>query len=209
VTPALPAGAQSVFPSKGAESVAPALGKGLVGDGNGDGILDSVQPDVVSTSLLDTSGKVLALTMVAGGQNGKSAGTAALPEFTSLGQLAPAAGILPVAMSAPLNVLTFTATVVQADQPVPFSIYVDAASSAKGFWVKNAGGYWVNLASKVNGGAVVLEEGKLRVDFKIQDGGEFDNSAGSGVVGVASGILGDMPLTLMGTTTDIPMNFSL
>jgi len=26
---------------------------------------------------------------------------------------------------------------------------------------------------------------------------------------VASGILGDMPLTLMGTTTDIPMNFSL
>jgi len=121
----------------------------------------------------------------------------------------PAAGSLPVSMAAPLEVLSFTAKVVSPDQAVPFSVYVDPSLGAKGFWVKNANGLWVNLASSVNGGAVVSEQGQLRIDFKIRDGGEFDNSSDPSVVGTTMGILGDLPLTLMGKTSDIPNNFSI
>ena len=212
VVPVIPPGGKSVFPSADAEALVPGLGKGLAGDGNGDGILDNAQPDVLSVRLTDASGKAAQLTMVAGGQNGKSAGAAgaaAVPEFTSLVQVAPAAGSLPASMAAPLEVLSFTAKVAVPDQAVPFSIYVDPAMGAKGFWVKNAAGFWVNLASKVNGGAVVSEEGQLRIDFNIKDGGEFDNSSDPSVVGTTMGILGDLPLTLMGKTSDIPDNFSI
>jgi hypothetical protein len=212
VVPVIPPGGKSVFPSADAEALVPGLGKAVAGDGNGDGILDNVQPDVLSVRLTDASGKAAQLTMVAGGQNGKSAGAAgaaAVPEFTSLVQVTPAAGSLPASMAAPLEVLSFTAKVAVPDQAVPFSIYVDPAMGAKGFWVKNAAGFWVNLASKVNGGAVVSEEGQLRIDFNIKDGGEFDNSSDPSVVGTTMGILGDLPLTLMGKTSDIPDNFSI
>jgi hypothetical protein len=210
--PVLPTGAVSVLPSTSAETLAPALGNGLAGDGNGDGVLDNLQSDVVSTSLTDGSGKAAFLTMVAGGQNGKSAGTAnaaSVPEFTSLAQLKPAAGSLPSMLTAPVDALVFTAKVAVPNQVVPFSIYLDESVGAKGFWVKNTAGNWVNLASQVNGGKVVGEEGKLRIDFNIKDGGEFDTSTDPSVVGTTLGILGDLPLTLMGKTNDIPENFSL
>jgi hypothetical protein len=212
VAPVIPPGGKSVFPSADAEALVLGLGKGLAGDGNGDGVLDNAQPDVLSVRLTDSSGKAAQLTMVAGGQNGKSAGAAgaaAVPEFTSLVQVAPTAGSLPASMAAPLEVLSFTAKVAAPDQSVPFSIYVDPATGAKGFWVKNMAGFWVNLASQVNGGAVVSEEGQLRIDFKIMNGGDFDNSSDTSVVGTTMGILGDLPLTLMGKTSDIPENFSI
>jgi hypothetical protein len=41
------------------------------------------------------------------------------------------------------------------------------------------------------------------------NGGDFDNSSDTSVVGTTMGILGDLPLTLMGKTSDIPENFSI
>jgi len=55
-----------------------------------------------------------------------------------------------------------------------FSLYVDTDLGVNGYWKQNSAGTWVNLASSVFGGTMVEEGGRLRLDFAITDGGEFD-----------------------------------
>ena len=53
---------------------------------------------------------------------------------------------------------------------------------------------------------MVQEGDKLRLDFKLVDGGEFDtNNMADGVI-TAQGGLAHMPLSLVGYTPDMPVS---
>jgi len=62
----------------------------------------------------------------------------------------------------------------------------------------------VNLASAPFGGQMVNEGGKLRLDFQITDGGDFDaDEAVDGVI-TAPGAAAFMPLSIVGASPDTP-----
>ncbi len=164
----------------------------VAGDGNGDGVQDSQQAGVTSTTFLQTTtseskpagAPSTFITLVADSLGGKAdpdAGTAAITGIVQ--KDAPA--VLPEGMSAPLGLIGFTASIAQAGSQETFSLYVDAQLGVNGYWKKDASGTWINLASEAYGGKMVSEGGKLRLDFQIVDGGQFDSD------GVANGTISD------------------
>lgn len=188
----------------------------LVGDGNGDGVLDGTQPAVASTTFLKTptpqSNPTDALpvnvTLVVDALGGKvdpDANTAEVTQFVQ--RDAPAN--LPASLSMPLGLFELTATVAASGiagvgTTETFSLYIDVGIGANGYWVQNAKGIWCNLASEAYGGKMVLEGGKLRLDFQLLDGGEFDTDGlVNGSVGNV-GAVGNMPLSLVGFAQDVP-----
>jgi len=80
----------------------------------------------------------------------------------------------------------------------------DGSFWVNGYWKQNAAGTWVNLASAPFGGAIVEEGGRLRLDFKITDGGEFDADGKVDGVITDPGAVGSMPLSIVGYTPDLP-----
>src|SRR6218665_1281984 len=110
---------------------------GLAGDGNGDGIKDSQQVAVASTR---------DQTLVAGSQNGKL-----LPDsnarITELVR-SDAPANLPKGMEMPIGLTSFKASLAEGRSTESFSLYVDQALGANGYWVKDSTGTWVNLASE-------------------------------------------------------------
>jgi len=195
-------------------SLPPASG-GLVvtGDGNGDGMADRLQTDVVSVPFRNTPqvsqhpyAHVVFVTLVAGSTQGKvdTTGSTSAALASVVQQDAPAN--LPAALDMPLGVIGFTANVGTARTEETFSLYVGAGTSVNGYWVLGNAGVWVNLASAAYGGAMVQEGDKLRLDFKLVDGGEFDtNNMADGVI-TAQGGLAHMPLSLVGYTPDMPVS---
>ncbi|WP_425913261.1 Ig-like domain-containing protein [Pseudomonas sp. GWSMS-1] len=173
----------------------PGGGAPLQGDGNGDGIRDSEQSDVTSlvfrqTGQISTDPSALQapLTLVANSLAGQTNpdGNA---KITYIEQLdAPA--VLPDGLSAPLGLLAFAAKVDIPGANETFSLFIDASLGVNGYFKQNASGVWVNLADPANGGQIITEYGKTRLDFVIQDGGEFDADGKADGIITDPGILG-------------------
>ncbi|HMZ01319.1 MAG TPA: hypothetical protein PLU79_16845, partial [Burkholderiaceae bacterium] len=187
--------------SSAAEALAPALRSGgAVGDGNGDGLQDALQAAVVSAPLAKTGG-VSYVTLVADADHGQvhPGSTVAVTAFA---QSAAPAGA-PVGTSAPLGATAFTSQTDTVGGVETFSLYVSASVAANGYWVHASDGNWVNLASAAQGGQVVAEGDKVRIDFQIQDGGRFDaDHVADGHVH-QDGVAAFVPLTSLGLPPDV------
>jgi uncharacterized repeat protein (TIGR02059 family) len=185
------------------ENQAPAVNVpgAITGDGNGDGVLDSQQSNVTSTIFRvtnfisqDPGAPQTFVTLAAAGANGSTTGTD-VPVITRVEQRdAPAD--LPDGMSAPLGLISFTARLAAGADSGSFSLYVDPALGANGYWKQDASGTWVNLASEAYGGRMVAVGGKLRLDFVIQDGGAFDADGRADGTITDPGAMGSMPLSI-------------
>jgi hypothetical protein len=185
------------------ESSVPAHGSQAVsGDGNGDGIPDVNQADVVSVLLRPTGSMPSSfVTLVADSNQGQTTPNsgALITGFTQSDTF-----VAPPMADAPLGQISFTATAPTAGATETFSLYVDASVGANGFWVHDASGTLVNLASAAFGGQVVQEGDRTRLDFRVADGSQFDHdAAANGSIDLA-GLAGYMPLSLLGYTPDLP-----
>lgn len=181
--------------SNAVESLVPTLpvaggGTPVAGDGNGDGIADTQQAAVSSTQFrvtdnisTDPAATPTFVTLVADSTDGKaSSGSGAT--ITEIRQLdAPAD--MPAELTTPLGLISFKASIAEAGSQETFSLFVDANLAVNGYWKQDASGTWVNLASEAHGGKMVSEGGKLRLDFVIEDGGQFDAD------GLANGSISD------------------
>ncbi|WP_265289303.1 SwmB domain-containing protein [Verminephrobacter eiseniae] len=162
------------------------------GDGNGDGISDSEQPAV---------GSIDGATLVVGSQDGK-----VKPDnqsrITGLEQkTAPAQ--LPKGMEMPIGLLNFSTAQATAGASESFSLYVDPDRGVTGYWVQDRTGTWVNLASEPYGGKMVTEGNRLRLDFQIEDGGQFDaDGAANGHI-TTPGAAAHMPLSIVGVAPEV------
>ncbi|GHD79421.1 DUF4347 domain-containing protein [Vogesella fluminis] len=176
------------------ENAVPAVpdskGNTVIGDGNGDGHTDSTQANVSSVAFLNTTtaqsnpgaAKPVYVTLVADSDSGKTGATAtaALSDVKQLDKPADA----PADLTMPLGLIAFKADAGSAGASKNFSLYVDSSISVNGYW-KKLGSDWVNLASEQYGGKLITEGGKTRLDFSIEDGGQFDND------GKADGVITD------------------
>ncbi|ABM57784.1 outer membrane protein [Verminephrobacter eiseniae EF01-2] len=180
--------------SNAQEDLAPGLlrsdgSAGMAGDGNGDGIKDSQQIAVASTR---------DQTLVAGSQDGKliPGSNARITELVR----SDAPTKLPKGMEMPLGLTSFKVSLAEGRSTESFSLYVDSALGANGYWVKNSAGTWVNLASEPYGGKVSSEGGRTRLDFQIQDGGQYDADGQVNGSISAPGAVAKMPLSIIGQT---------
>ncbi|WP_265652685.1 SwmB domain-containing protein, partial [Verminephrobacter aporrectodeae] len=170
------------------------------GDGNADGIADSTQSAVGSISVATSSSSSTSITLVADSQDGDvSADSAAC--ITSLEQKAPPAD-LPRALETPIELTSFRATLETAGSSETFSLFVDPATQSNGYWVEDRTGTWVNLTSAPYGGKMATEGERLRLDFQITDGGQFDADGKADGVITAPGAAGHMPLSIVGQAPD-------
>jgi hypothetical protein len=193
------ANASCTAPVLSGEDSAPGLNTtgltGVTGDGNGDGIADSSQTAVNSAQLRLTNAistnptaNPAFVTVVAGGSNGKANSSTAVVNSVSQ---ADAPATVPAGMVTPLGLVKIKASgPTNANQTV--SIYIDNTVTANGYWIRNAAGVWVNLASSARGGAVVSEGNKTRLDISVQDGGPFDSDNTSASIEL-NGVVGQMP----------------
>ncbi|ABM59324.1 hypothetical protein Veis_3607 [Verminephrobacter eiseniae EF01-2] len=109
---------------------------------------------------------------------------------------------LPKGMEMPIGLTSFKVSLAEGRSTESFSLYVDPATGATGYWVKNSAGTWVNLASEPYGGKVSSEGGRMRLDFQIQDGGEYDaDGLVNGSIS-APGAVAKMPLSIVGQASD-------
>lgn len=186
------------------EDLAPALSAGgVLGDGNGDGIADHKQANVTSAPLVRTDiknpdGSPVSsyVSLVADSVEGKVA-AGSVSKLTTFTQVASPAD-LPSDMSHPMGMIAFKADVGTAGKTENFSLYVDKSLSVNGYWKLDKFGDWVNLASEEYGGKLVVEGEKIRLDFQITDGGDFDAD------GKADGIITDPGAAGFGYTTKSP-----
>ncbi len=185
-------------------------GTTVAGDGNGDGIRDSEQASVASIGFVTSpsgesnpgSAPPTFTTLVASSQDGKVSGDPTNSRILSLTQK-DAPPDLPEGLEAPIGLVSFTVQLGQGKTSESFSLYVDPALGVNGYWKQDSSGTWTNIASEPYGGEMVMEGGRLRLDFQIVDGGEFD---GDGLVnGVITdpGAPGHMPLSIVGQSPDI------
>uniref|UniRef100_UPI0035AFB821 beta strand repeat-containing protein n=1 Tax=Zoogloea sp. TaxID=49181 RepID=UPI0035AFB821 len=185
------------------EGNAPSLGGGTAGDGNGDGIPDATQSAVVSAPVTVTSsGASSYVTLVADSTAGKVA-EGSTSTVTSFNQTATAA-YMPAASLTPLGSVNFSASTDTVSGLEHFSLYVDNNLGINGYWVTNADGTLINLASDAYGGRMVVEGDKLRLDFQIQDGGTLDHDGSANGNVQVDGAVGYVPLSLIAYTPDAP-----
>lgn len=149
-------------------------GTSVPGDGNGDGVADGEQPDVLSRQILMTD-------------QADEAPTDTEPTFVTLGpgfydDGTPAGGVARIThleqhsapedtsayATLPLGLLSFEAQLKPGATTGHFSLLVDATTEADGFYKQTEDGL-VNIAT-----AVTPVGDKIRIDFAIEDGGEFD-----------------------------------
>jgi len=163
--------------------------QGSSGDGNGDGVADTLQSDVTSVPFRTTNrisehpdAPETFVTLVADSVAGKpSESGSALRQVQQL----DAPLDLPEGIDMPLGQIGFTAEIEDAGAVESFSLYVDGDLRINGYWKQDADGDWANLASSAYGGQMVREGDRLRLDFVIEDGGEFDAD------GLANGVIVD------------------
>lgn len=187
-----------------AEAQVPGLGgSAATGDGNGDGMQDSLQPSVASIALAqgDSGGSSFA-TLVADSVGGKASGNPAAALTDVMATARPAD--LPSWAQAPTDGISFTSHTEAPGSTQNFSLYVDASLGVNGYWAKNAEGLMVNLASAPYGGQMVMEGDKMRLDFHITEGSEFDASAPGDTTIVGSGIAAHASMSIIGYAIDNP-----
>src|SRR6218665_152972 len=183
----------------------------VAGDRNADGVLDRTQPAVHSISVTPNANAPGSLadapsglvTLVNDSQDGKVR-PGSQERITSLEQKdAPAQ--LPKGMEMPIGLLHAQVTqAVDSGHPASLSLFVALALNVNELWVQDNGtGVWTNLASAPYGGKTVLEDGQLRLDIHIDDGGPFDaDGKVDGVVSVV-GAAAHMPLSIVGQAPDV------
>ena len=189
-------------------------GTTVAGDGNGDGIKDSEQASVGSIGFaLSSTGASnpgdappTFTTLVASSQNGKVGSGNDNSRIIGLEQL-DAPQDLPDGLQAPIGLVSFTVELAQGRSSESFSLYLDPALGVNGYWKQDASGTWVNLASEPYGGKMLMEGGRLRLDFQIVDGGQFDADGRADGVITDPGAPGHMPLSIMGLAPDMPQGF--
>ncbi len=182
----------------------------VAGDGNGDGIKDSQQDEVASIIFLLSptvqtnpgNAAPTFTTLVTSSQDGKVGSGNDNSRILSLQQL-DAPQDVPGGMQTPLGLVSFTVALAASKTGENFSLYLDPALGINGYWKQDASGTWVNLASEPYGGKMVMEGGRLRLDFRIEDGGQFDAD------GKADGIITDpgapayLPLSIVGHAPEL------
>lgn len=189
-------------------------GTTMDGDGNGDGIKDSQQPSVGSISFLLSptaesnpgNAPPTFTTLVASSQNGKVGSGNDNSRILSLSQKDAPADV-PQGMEMPIGLISFTVELGQGKSGENFSLYLDPALGVNGYWKQDASGTWVNIASEPYGGKTVMEGGKLRLDFHIEDGGQFDADGKVDGIITDPGAPAHMPLSITGMAPDLPQGF--
>ncbi|MCW5223622.1 choice-of-anchor U domain-containing protein [Verminephrobacter aporrectodeae] len=137
------------------------------------------------------------MTLVAGSQTPNSSSA----HITRLEQEdAPAP--LPQGMETPLGLLSFEATLATGRSSEKFSLYLDPTLGVNGYWVRDSAGNWVNLSSAPYDGKMANEGGRLRLDFEISDGGQFDADGRVNGIITAPGAAAQMSLSLVGQAPD-------
>lgn len=187
-------------------------GNGVIvsGDGNGDGIADSLQPEVSSaafrlTNLIsqNPNAEISYVTLVVSPSSetgGNPTGTASI---TAIRQVdAPTA--IPSEFKLPLGLIDFTAKITSIGGFETFSLFVENNLGINGYWKQNHEATWVNLASEAFGGKIIEVGNKLRLNFEIQDGGEFDADHSADGIIVDPGAAGQLPVSLIGQSPDLP-----
>jgi len=167
----------------------PAPVGGTTGDGNGDGIADREQQDVASVPFRNTpqptqepDAPPVFVSLTGGSEEGKSTGSGV--KLTNVRQI-DRPDDAPDSLEMPLGMIAFDAEIADVGGTEQFSLYVEGSVAVNGYWKQSNDGTWVNLASPEYGGRIVLEGDKLRLDFEITDGGQFDAD------GVANGVISD------------------
>ncbi|TYC54434.1 DUF4347 domain-containing protein [Zoogloea oleivorans] len=182
----------------------------VTGDGNGDGVKDSTQDDVASSPILKTPTAISNpgeapysfVTLVADAKAGKAdTADGNIAKIRAVEQL-DAPSSIPDTMTMPLGMLNFVAEVQNTSELETFSLYLDPALGVNGYWMQDTSSTWVNLASPIYGGQMVIEGGRLRIDFQVQDGGVFDTDGQADGVITAHGTVAFMPLSIVGTRPD-------
>jgi VCBS repeat-containing protein len=110
--------------------------------------------------------------------------------------------VIPNGMVTPLGVFNINGTG-NTDGTQHFSLYLDSALAVNGYWVQNANGLLVNLASAPYGGSTVIEGGKIHLSFTIEDGSEFDTSDAGGTIST-TGLAAQLDLSIIGLPSDVP-----
>jgi hypothetical protein len=110
--------------------------------------------------------------------------------------------VIPNSMVTPLGVFNITGTG-NTDGIEHFSLYLDSALAVNGYWVQNADGLLVNLASAPYGGSTVIEGGKIHLSFTIQDGSEFDTGDAGGTIST-TGLAALLDLSIIAHPSDVP-----
>ncbi len=173
------------------EGRVPSLDGSTIGDGNGDGTPDAEQSNVSSIPFLLTSTAVsnpadapeAFITLTSNGSRNVESDDDLLT-LRNVRQL-DAPNDRPDDLDMPFGLIAFEADIETVGGSHVFSLFVDDDVEANGYWKQNAAGDWVNLASAAFGGSLKGEGNKLRFDFVIEDGGEFDSD------GVANGVIVD------------------
>ncbi|MBI1772817.1 MAG: DUF4214 domain-containing protein [Burkholderiales bacterium] len=134
------------------------LGSGK-GDGNGDGKADQSQKEVGS------------LPWSNGGLVNTHYATLSIDQSLALSHTTTSASPvnLPNDLQLQYGLISSQITGVGTGKEVTMSIYTDKLGSVNGYWVQDKAGNWTNIAS-----TMTEVNGKLKVDFKITDGGAFD-----------------------------------
>ena len=183
----IPTDGGNILPS--IESQVPNLNGTAKGDGNGDNIPDQTQGDV--SSLLWNNGSLVA------GHYVTIANQQHLTQTHVETSNSPAA--LPADLRLPYGTLHTELTGFTAGKEVSFSLYTDELAPVNGYWVQNKAGDWVNIATNI-----LSANGKLKVDFKITDGGigDLDGKA-DGTISF-SGALGFKSIIPINPNTSLP-----
>ena len=195
------------------EDRAPGFSEADIGDGNGDDTPDAEQQDVASVPFLDSEtaesnpegAEEAFITIVADADEGKiDLDDDNEAEIIGVDQHDTPADV-PIGSSTPFGEIEFEVDVGQAGITETFSLYLDADTDINGFWVQDNDGRWINLASPARGGGVVIEgdprlangfvgavmfteDGRLRLDFQITDGGPFDGDGEANGIIVVTGM---------------------
>ena len=107
----------------------------------------------------------------------------------------------------PIGLISFTVALAEGVSTESFSLYLDPVLGINGYWKQDASGTWVTLASEPYGGKTVREGGRLRLDFHIEDGGQFDADGKADGIITDPGAPGYLPLSLVGMAPDMPHGF--
>jgi hypothetical protein len=172
------------------EDFVPSPHGGSDGDGNGDGVRDKDQRSVASTPFRNTD-KVTEnpdaphtfITLEVSSDDNSDPTTERAAIQQTVQRDAP--NDKPGDIDMPLGLIDFTVTSRNVGQMESFSLFVDNDIRLNGYYKQNAEGQWVNIANNIE-----HVGNKIRIDFNIRDGGEFDEDGEANGVIVDPGALG-------------------
>ncbi|MFZ6800924.1 DUF4347 domain-containing protein [Undibacterium sp. Di24W] len=155
------------------------------GDGNGDGIADSQQSNVSSLIWAEQpNGKPSYVTLMSTvGMVQTAVKTISTPANLTNG------------LKLPYGLLAFTIDKLPASGTANLSIFLEPGAVVNGYWKQNKVGQWVNIAD-----SIISDTQGVIINFKLQDGGEFDAD------GIVNGKISDPGGPGLISTTSLTLN---